>query len=60
MILWELNMVLFFQLVQLNFKMENQFAKLYNYHTYPKHITDYGNNNFTRMEMVSIQEIAYW
>ena len=53
-------MVLFFQLVQLNFKMENQFAKLYNYHTYPKHITDYGNNNFTIMEMVSIQEIAYW
>lgn len=52
---------MFFPLVQLNFKMENQFAKLYdNYHTYLKHITDYGNNNFTRMEMVSIQEIAYW
>lgn len=35
------------------FKIENQFAKLYdNYHTYPKHITDYGNNNFTRMEIV--------
>lgn len=24
------------------------------------HILNYGNNNFTRMEMVSIQEIAYW